>query len=200
MKQKTITEGDVLDVLSVADAKTHLRITHSNDDSYIAALISAAVQYAEEYTGRALRAKTLEAIFPRFPASWDSPLVLPNAPVSAITSIKYYDPTFTQQTLDPSLYWLDEYARPLATIYSDPDALWPASVEHPQAVTVRYVCGYDAALSDPNFALPPMVVHAVKIIVAELYNVRADTIFDVSVQKMRAIERLLFPWRTRWAI
>lgn len=38
--------------ITLAEAKTHLRVLHDDDDTYIATLISAARQYAEGYQNR----------------------------------------------------------------------------------------------------------------------------------------------------
>ena len=39
------------EILTTAEAKTHLRVTHSAEDTYIATLIKVAQQYAEKYCG-----------------------------------------------------------------------------------------------------------------------------------------------------
>ncbi len=56
----TITEP-----VSLAEAKLHLRVEHSDEDGYITALISSAREYAESFTNR--------LIAPRFDGENESP-------------------------------------------------------------------------------------------------------------------------------
>ena len=42
----------MIEPITLAEAKSHLRVTFEDDDSYITALITAARQYAENYQNR----------------------------------------------------------------------------------------------------------------------------------------------------
>ena len=54
MKYLTIETYHNTPIVSTADLKTHLRITFTDDDSYIKMLERAAVRMVEEYTNRFL--------------------------------------------------------------------------------------------------------------------------------------------------
>lgn len=54
------------DYLSLADAKTHLRVTASSDDSYISGLISMAIEACSNYLGYSIRKATARYGFDGF--------------------------------------------------------------------------------------------------------------------------------------
>ena len=155
--------------VTLAEAKLHLRLivdpadtTPHPDDAMIQAQISAAREFAEHYTGRALAPQTLELALDEFPA--DS-IELPRVPVTAITSIKYIDVDGAEQTLDAELYSLDDYG---ITAWVDPayDTAWPETRAIKNAVKVRYTAGYETA--------PSTVKDAMLLTVAHLYENRQE--------------------------
>lgn len=44
----------IIEPVTLEQAKTHLRVEHDDEDDYILSLISAAREYAENFTGRLL--------------------------------------------------------------------------------------------------------------------------------------------------
>lgn len=142
--------------VSLAEARLQLKVDadDTSHDTYITnVLIPGAREFAEHYTGLALAPRTLEAAMDEFPACSDA-IVLPMPPVTSITSVKYTDEAGDEQTLDTADYALDAYDnRTVALTY---DSTWPATQCIPNAVRVRFVCGYDGqAEGDP--ALPQAV-------------------------------------------
>ena len=68
----------VVEPVSVADAKAHLRIDHNSDDSYVAALVSAAREYCEVYMDETLVDTQYVMRLDAFPAV----IELPRPPMS----------------------------------------------------------------------------------------------------------------------
>lgn len=124
--------------VTVAEAKLHLRVDNSDEDALIGALITAAREYGEHYTGCALAPATLEMSLDEFPADL---IELDMPPVASITSIKYTDASGVEQTLDPSKYAFSAYgqARNVSLTYGNS---WPVTRAIPDAVRIRYVTGY----------------------------------------------------------
>jgi hypothetical protein len=57
------------EVISLVDAKKHLRVDHGDDDDYITGLVAAAVAWLDGpagWLGRALGVQTLELVTDRF--------------------------------------------------------------------------------------------------------------------------------------
>lgn len=94
--------------LTTSDIKTHLRIFHTQDDSYITNILLPAVrETVERTTGLAMQA--LERTY-KVSDEGDTWVVLPIQPVntaSAITAV-YVDDDSVTQTETPELHWEGE--------------------------------------------------------------------------------------------
>jgi uncharacterized phiE125 gp8 family phage protein len=131
--------------LTLAEAKLHCRVDGSDEDALITALIVAAREQAEHETGRALVTQTWELVHDAFPEAF----VLRKAPIQSVTSLKYLDSTTSvEQTLDPADYILDKDSEPGYVVPAYGKA-WPNTWQVPNAVRVRYVCGYGLAAAVP---------------------------------------------------
>lgn len=131
--------------VTLADARHHCRVDGNDDDTLLTALIVAAREQAEHETGRALCTQTRELVLDAFPESF----VLRGAPIQSIFSVKYLDAiNGAQQTLDSADTLLDADSEPgyLMPAYGKS---WPSTYPVPNAVRVRYVCGYGAAADVP---------------------------------------------------
>jgi uncharacterized phiE125 gp8 family phage protein len=154
MALKLITPASTLPV-SVAEAKAHCRVDTSNDDAMIEAMIKAAVDKCEHYTGRALMAQTWELALDEFPESFE----LTRIPVASITHIKYFDGNGVEQTfadwyLDNADDFRSSYVMPLV------GGAWPLARVQANACKVRFVAGYADAASVPS-ALKSWILLAV---------------------------------------
>lgn len=131
--------------VSLAEAKAHCRVDGTSDDTLITALIVAAREQVEHKTGRAFCTQTWELVLDAFPAAF----ALRKAPTQSLVSLKYLDVDGVEQTLDPADTLLDKDSEPgyLTPAYGK---TWPESYAVPNAVRVRYVCGYGAAAAVPQ--------------------------------------------------
>lgn len=139
--------------VTLSEAKLHLRVDHSADDTLITALIVAAREQAEHKTGRVLVTQTWEQVLDAFPAD-EMRLDVP--PVQSITSVKYLDEAGDEQTLDGAAYSLDAAKLPG---WLFPASEWPATYDGANAVRVRMVCGYGAASAVPATIKAWMLLH-----------------------------------------
>jgi Phage gp6-like head-tail connector protein len=164
--------------VSLSEAKLHLRVDASNDDTLIQSLISAVRQHAEAITWRSLCTQTLMLVMDQFPApgmnvgsaNWYGPqwgttpgpltslrpegktgfeIILERGTVQSVTSIQYTDENGTAQALDPAAYKVDTYSTP-ARIVPAYGTTWPATRNEINAVRVTYVSGYGAATTVPE--------------------------------------------------
>ena len=151
MALKLITASTALAV-TLAEAKAHLRVDSSDEDTLITAMITSATETAEQITGRAIMPQTWELTLDAFPDA----LELTRVPAVSVTSIKYFDVAGVQQTLASNAYALDA-ADDFGFAYIVPayDTGWPVTRDQINAVAVQYVAGYANAAGVP--AMPPYV-------------------------------------------
>jgi uncharacterized phiE125 gp8 family phage protein len=180
MSLKLIT-APTAEPLTPAEAKTHLRVTGSDDDAYITALIVAARQAAEHITGRALMPQTWELALDEF----EDQIMLPKPPLTSITSVKYVDADGVLQTMDPAGYQLDDHAVP-ARLVPAYGTSWPSTRTQPNAVLVRFACGYANAAAVPQEIKSWMLLR-----IGMLYENREAMIVGVSIAELPHGERLL---------
>lgn len=127
--------------ITTAEAKTHLRVTDSSEDTKIADLIVAAREYAEAATGKLMAARVVTAVSNEFP-SLNTPLTLPVGPVvvsaSVTVSFKDIDGTTTDISTDVEV---DSYSEKPELVLK-PDESWPTDQLYPvNPVTVSYTAG-----------------------------------------------------------
>lgn len=159
MAYKVITAVST-EPVTLAEAKLHLRIDVMDDDTLITALITAAREFAEHYTGRALAPQTLEMALDEFTGDC---IDLDMPPVASITSVKYTDAAGVEQTVSSADYSLSAYgnSRRIDLGYGK---TWPSTQEIPDAVRIRYVTGYTTA--------PKAVKSALLLLIGHLYENR----------------------------
>lgn len=176
MHHKVIT-AVATEPITTAEAKLHLRVDHADDDALIGALITAAREFAEHYTGRALAPQTLEAALDAFPD--EGFIDLPMPPVASVTSIKYTDTAGAEQTVSSGNYALSTYGESRRVNLSA-DAQWPTDAEEvADAVRIRYVAGYATC--------PKAARQAMLLLIGHLYeNRQAATALKVEVIPMGA--------------
>lgn len=168
MVNLTISSGGG-DPITTAEAKTHLRVDTSDDDTYIGTLITAARKWVEEMANICMINSTIVEKFDRFPATGGY-FELTKAPVSSITSIQYVDENGASQTWSSSNYQTDLSMKP-ARIMPTYSGSYPSTRLDLAAVTVTYVAGYGATAA----SVPDAIKHAVKLLVAEMYENRENT-------------------------
>lgn len=150
--------------VSVAEAKTHLRVSHAADDTYIEGLIKAAVASCETYQGRSYVAQTWCRTLDCFPPG---PIVLPRAPLSSVVSVTYTDAAGQSHTLDAGEYCVDAASEP-GRILPTVNGYWPSDARgYSNDVAITYVAGY----GDPE-DVPDEYKHAVLFLVALWYRQR----------------------------
>ena len=96
--------------VSLSEAKTHLRITHTDDDSYVAGLITTARRMIESRLSLALMPQAWALFADGWPE--DGIITLPLHPVTSIESISMFADDDTASTIDAAHFYLDIASRP----------------------------------------------------------------------------------------
>ncbi len=172
--------------LTTAEAKTHLRVAHSDDDTYIDSLIKMARTLVEEECNRALITQTWEGYLQDFPGSDDDYEIMINkCPVSSVSSIQYYDSDNSLQTLSTDYYEAYTEGEP-AIIRLKYNQSWPSVYDRKKAIIITFVTGSANAA-----AVPQPLKNAMLMIIGHYYENRQDVITGMSVNEVPMASRAL---------
>jgi hypothetical protein len=160
--------------VSLTLAKQHLRVYFTQDDSYIGGLITAARQYIEKQTNRAIFNRKMLLTLDYFPwPGWDSTtgstahdyfmhwyyrgltIRLPKPATVSVESVSYLNNDgVTVTTIDPSNYTVDTSSEP-ARIAPTPGYTWPYQQNYiPGQVKVNFTAGtYELPVTE-EFTVP----------------------------------------------
>ncbi len=166
-----VTVTDVsAEPVTIAEIKAHLRIDGTNDDTTVAAYALAARRLIEAYTGCRMMPRTEKLLLDRFPPVKE--LLIPAAPISAITAITYFDQDGNPTVFDSSFYITDARG-PLGLVALKYGVIWPilGSLRRPvNAVEVSFASGYaDAA------HVPEELKLAIKLLTGHFFENREET-------------------------
>lgn len=174
-------------VVTLDEAKAHLRVDFDDDDDLITGLVAAATDVLDgpdRRLRRCIGVQVLQATLPGFP--WAHSLRLPYGPVSAVNDITYIDVCGSEQHLDPDAYRLLAGDR----LQLKPYECWPRTRFCRDPVQITYTAGY----SDT----PPALKSAILLTVGDLYENREAQFVLASksgVVPNPTVERLIAPFR-----
>lgn len=177
-------------LVSASEAKAHLRVDHSEEDSLITSIVSAVTAHLDGWTGvlgRALVTQTWRQDYEAF----EDRLRLPLWPVASVTSVTYRDDEGADQTVSASNYTLlrDDLG---AYVEIKPGLSWPEVGDHLAPVSVTYVAGQAAA------DVPAAIKHAAYLMIGDLYRNRETAAIGVqatAIPMSATVNALLAPYR-----
>lgn len=149
-----ITSEPGSEPITTSEAKTYLRVDHTDDDTLIGALISVVRRRVEKDTGLAFISQTRKAYVTSFPPT--TQIQLPGTPVTSITSITYIDDGGTRATWDSSEYELRHGEPDYVQLGFDYD--WPDHRSKMDDVEIIYDCG-EASANDVS----ELAKHCIKV-------------------------------------
>ena len=139
--------GPATEPVTVAEARDHLELlasdTHHN--AKITRTIQVARERVENDTSCVLISQTYKLRLRDFPTESDA-IQLGIRPVSAISSLTYYDDSNVQQALATSVYGLDARQQ---LIYLKYDQEWPSYTAQHNGIEATMTVGYGTAANVP---------------------------------------------------
>lgn len=166
MKAPVRTSAPATAPITVSEAKAHLRVSHSTEDTLIGTYVDAATAHLDGWTGilgRCLVTQSWRQDLDAFSDTMDLPF-----PDAASVTIAYYDADNVSQTLSSTNYDLINSDGQSWVQISETGA-WPATYDRPDAVRITGVYGYGAAASVPASLKAAIMLH-----VGVLFTARAD--------------------------
>ena len=172
-------------IITVADLKAHMRVTHTAEDTLISALRSAAISWVEEHCNIKLGSYTARGYLPGFYNSY-----IPIGPVTAVTEVKYQTTADTDYTTDLTTlvagnWFTDTISQPARIAFRD----YPNVYEYALTpVVVSFTAGYGT--------VPAPVLQAIRLLVAHMYENRQEEITGTITTRLKfGLDALLNPFR-----
>jgi uncharacterized phiE125 gp8 family phage protein len=154
-------------VVSLTEAKLHLRVDNTAEDDLITNLCLVATQAAQNYTNRYF----VNHVLSMSCDTWEESKVLYGSPFVSITSVQYYDKDDTLQTWAASNYTVDGTAQP-ARLFALPNKSYPDLSGRKGAITITYTIGYGATAA----GTPQAIKQACLLMIGNFYENRQEVV------------------------
>lgn len=184
-----LTKQPCIPTINLDELKTHLHVDSTEEDGLISSYYLAAVDYAEQYTGRIFHPTvyTYTLAFPElvtcriaqingYADSIKYRIKMPVSPVTSITSVTYTDASGALQTLNPASYALENDQ---LLIESDTSLAIKSD-----AISISFTAGYAV--------IPESIKLSLKLLVGEWFKHRENTVDGVSITEVPlSVNRIL---------
>lgn len=154
MYHRIVTQADLGSVVTLDEAKTQCRVTHTIDDTFITGLIAVAAEMAQKYTRRILTPATMKSVVEEYKGSR---IQLYSGDVTSVTEVLLDGTAYTDYT------------------FNDVTQKLSVSLTYDE-LQVTYQCGYAV--------LPAVVKQAILITISTLYNSREDFVVGVTASEL----------------
>jgi uncharacterized phiE125 gp8 family phage protein len=180
--------GPAVEPLTLAEAKTHLRVEHGDDDDVIAALIAGARVHVEAQTRRALITQSWRLIRDAWPD--DGRIVVMPVPLRSLTAVRVYKFDGSTQALDPAAFAIDAAAAPAVLAFAAGAMPVPGRVVG--GIELDVEVGYGDTAED----VPEPLRQAIRTLVAHWYENRGLIAAGAGVAVLpQSVTALLAPYR-----
>lgn len=211
VKLQLNTSPTYTDLISLATAKSFLRVTHTAEDTLITSFITAACQVAENYCN----SKFLDTTYTMFMETWNdvyvsnhytttlsdgsylttggyvgkdglNQIVLPYAPLDSVTHVKYYDSSNTLITwVEGTDYSVHTFVNQKGFIEIKDGVSFPTLAERADAIQIKFKSSYGSG------NVPEAIKTGILLILGYMYEKREDSVSRLP----KASEYLLDPYR-----
>ena len=171
--------------ITVAEAKAHLRVTSSDDDAYIASLITVAREMVERHTRQIWTAATFEVYYDDFPNT--DTITIPDLTNLRTVVIQYQDQDDNTQTWNATNYYTALNTTP-ARIVKKTNSDFPSTSAAPGAVKITIE-------TDAPTVMPKPILQGIYMLIGHFYENRQEVVDRIQYQMPNACEFLLSPYR-----
>jgi uncharacterized phiE125 gp8 family phage protein len=184
-----LTSGPAVEPVSLAEAKAHLRVDGTAEDTLIGSLIVTSRLHVEAALGMALVTQGWSYFLDAWPPSRE--VALPLRPVQSITAVRVYADDESLVTLAADSYLLDGLGPP-ARIVRRPTSVWPSPTRAANGIEIAFVAGYGDAAAD----VPAPIRQAVLLLVAHWHEHREPVELGATGAPVPPmVSELLLPYR-----
>jgi uncharacterized phiE125 gp8 family phage protein len=172
-----LVTGPEEEPITLAEAKTHLNVSGSHDDTYITGLVAAARRAVERYLNRVLITQEWKVYY----SNWCNELAVPFGKLQSIETVKYYNTDGMLTTLNANtFYWVVTTSEP-GKIVRKYDANFPElQYGRPDSIEIAFTCGFGDEATD----VPDDIKHGIKLLIANYYEHRGDVVIGAVANKI----------------
>lgn len=185
-------------IVGLDEMKAHLRVDHTDDDQLIELYTQAATDRLDGIngiTGRAFRPQRFRLSSPSFGC-----MALPFPPLISVDAISYLDSNGDELSFAQAGNWrVIGVGNPQGGgVVLEYGVEWPSllATGDPDKVRVTFTAGYYAVSSPENDRVPPVIRHAIKLMVADWYDHRPSSVIGTTAAPTpHGVEMLIAPLR-----
>lgn len=199
-----IVAGPSVTPVSRTEARNHLSLDEDIDDSQVRSYLQAAIDWAENYTGRFFINRTCQMMLDgareiddilwegmrtgHSMVSYVDHIELAATPVVSVESIKYYNDSDVQSTWSATNYYVDTFSEPARVVLRD-GGTYPTDLRVSNGIEINFTAGYGTS---PN-NVPEAIKLGILQYTAHLFEHRGDS--EVAIQPPKVIRSLLDPYK-----
>lgn len=175
-------------VVTLQEAKEHIKFAEPDQDSLIDVRIAAAVSHVAAVTGRVLGLETWRWSVP----SASGPIVVPVAPVVSLQAITYIDADWQVQAADVADFALIMADPDRPMIAPRPGRAWPSAARRDDAITITVAAG--------SADMDPALRTAVLMLVGHWFEHREAIVAGAMSEIPMGVPELLEAHRRTWIV
>ncbi|MEN2980866.1 head-tail connector protein [Tistrella bauzanensis] len=186
-------------VITLDEARAHLRVDHEDEDDLIAAQIAAAtamVDGQDGWLGRCIGVQTWRATWDgsAWPEGRSGAVPIPLPPLVSIGAVSIVDPAGdTQALVADTDYRVADGGSYLSAIVPPRGQCWPDRLDDIGSLAITYTAGYATG------TLPAPIRAAILLTLGKLYEHREDVVSGTIMTRLPSgADALLLPYRI-WA-
>jgi uncharacterized phiE125 gp8 family phage protein len=158
-----LTSGPALEPVTVAEAKAHLRVDTTAEDTLIASLILTSRLHLETALGLALMTQSWRLLLDRWPSA---AIEMPLRPLQAIDEVRVLSADGDPTIIATAGYLTDVVSTPPRLVHTG--AIWPQPGQAANGIEIDFTAGYGDATAD----VPAPIRQALLLLVAHWYEHR----------------------------
>lgn len=186
-----LTSPPTVEPVTLAEAKAHLRIEHTDEDALIASLVLAARLHVERLLAIAMLNQGWSLLLDRWPSD---AVTIPLYPVASLTAVTVRDADGLPAVVPAADYSLDKASRMARLDRSSATVVWPPPGPPMNGIEISFQAGF----GDTAMQVPEPLRQAVVRLAADWYEARSTVEVGSAEQPLpAAVAALVAPYRVR---
>jgi uncharacterized phiE125 gp8 family phage protein len=186
-----LLSGPAVEPISLAEAKAHLRVDVSSEDTLIQSLIMASRLHIEAALDLALVTQSWRYRRDAWPRS--GCIAMPMRPIQSVTSVQVYARDDSSESIDIADFVLDGDSNPARLVWRGGGAP-PKPGRAANGIEIDFVAGFGDAADD----VPQPIRQSLLLLVAHWYENREPVEIGATATPIPSgVSELLLPYRRR---